>query len=64
MSTKLRTVLFGFWDNLASYLERSTLNPSYSYAAAVDRPICAPKEVPFGGFAHCPKIQFLASNAG
>jgi hypothetical protein len=32
--------LFGFRPNLASHFERSTLNHSYGYASAADRPNC------------------------
>jgi hypothetical protein len=32
--------LFGFRTNLASHFERSTLNHSYGYASAADRPNC------------------------
>ena len=35
---ELHFVLIGFPPNLASHLERSTLNHSYGYASAVDRP--------------------------
>lgn len=33
-------VLFGFSPNLAAHLERSSLNHSYRYASADDRPSC------------------------
>ena len=36
----LHFVLIGFPPNLASHLERSTLNHGYSHASAVDRPSC------------------------
>jgi hypothetical protein len=32
--------LFGFWNNLASQLERSALKRSYGYAPAADRSTC------------------------
>ena len=32
--------LFGFRTNLTSHFERSTLNHSYGYASAADRPNC------------------------
>ena len=37
---ELHFVLIGFPPNLASQLERSTLNHSYGYAFAVDRSSC------------------------
>ncbi len=36
----LQFVLIGLPPNLASHLERSTLNQSYCYVSAVDRPSC------------------------
>ena len=40
MVVKSHSVLFGFWNNLASHLERSPLKRSYGYAPAADRPTC------------------------
>ena len=37
------TVLFGFWNNLSSHPEPSSLNHSYGYASADDRPACVDK---------------------
>ncbi len=36
----LHSVLFGFWNILASHLERPALKRSYGYASAADRPTC------------------------
>jgi len=52
---RLQSVLIGFLINLTSHLERSTLNHSYGYASAVDRPTCfvtlARKSDPFMQYA-------------
>jgi hypothetical protein len=40
MVVKLYSVLFGFWKNLATHLERYALKRSYGYAPAADRPTC------------------------
>jgi hypothetical protein len=37
---RYRWPLFGFRTKLASHFERSTLNHSYGYASAADRPNC------------------------
>jgi len=40
MMVYLHSVLFGFWNKLASHLGRSPLIHSYGYASAGDRPTC------------------------
>ncbi len=37
---EVQIVLIGFLANLALHLGRSTLNHSYGYGSAVDRPTC------------------------
>lgn len=56
MVLHLHPVLFGFWSNLASILERLALHHSYSYAPAANHSTF---------FASLPqKIQILLRNAG
>ena len=40
MVVNLRSILFGFWNKLASHLERSAVNNIHGYASAADRPTC------------------------